>query len=268
MSDLTNWLKSHNCGGILSWSDQVTAAKLFNTTVHQVEETALKADILPARYERNQQLISTADQYRIFRSHITIVGLGGLGGFVIEELARLGVGSLTIIDPDRFVEHNLNRQLFATRETIDRPKVDVASERLAQINPAIAVKPIQVALSADNATSLLTGTEIVVDCLDSINDRLILSTSCSKLQIPLVHGAVAGWYGSVATQKAEDDLICRLYQHQQDQAGLENKLGTLVCTVAVVASLEVAEVLKIILKQKDNLCTRLLSVDLENFDWG
>ena len=82
-----------------------------------------------------------ADQLRLFRSRVAVIGCGGLGGYLIEQLARLGVGTLVLVDPDVFEEHNLNRQLLSSPAHLGIPKVDVARERVAAINPAVTVEP-------------------------------------------------------------------------------------------------------------------------------
>ena len=108
--------------GLFPWSAQNMAAERFACSHAEVEELALENGMLPARYQRNQKMISTAEQLLLFRSRIAVIGCGGLGGYVIEELARLGVGRIIAIDPDVFEEHNLNRQLLATPKTLGQGK--------------------------------------------------------------------------------------------------------------------------------------------------
>src|SRR5512136_1109406 len=124
MEKLRDFLRALSDGDLLSWHHQTFAATYFNMTFAQVERIALEIGLLPARYQRNRNTISVKEQLRLFRAHVAVIGCGGLGGYVIEELARLGVGRITAIDPDVFEEHNLNRQLFSSPENLGKPKVE------------------------------------------------------------------------------------------------------------------------------------------------
>ena len=147
-----------------------------------------------------------ADQLRLFRSQVGgVIGCGGLGGYLIGQLARLGVGTLVLVDPDVFEEHNLNRQLLSSPAHLGSAKVDVARERVAAINP-VTVEPHRTAFSRDNGRELLSGCSAVVDRLDNVLVRRDLAAVCRDLGVPLVHGAIAGWYGQVAVQLPGTDL--------------------------------------------------------------
>ena len=250
----------HAREGFLPWSLQVDAAERFGLTLGEIEEAALQINLLPLRYRRNQRTISTEQQLRLFRSRVAVVGCGGLGGYVVEELARLGLGRIVVIDPDVFEEHNLNRQLFSTVSDLGRPKVAVAAERVAEINPAVTVTPLMKAFSRERGGELLEGADIAVDALDSIPTRLELAAVCNELRIPLVHGSIAGWYGQVITQFNENSLQ-RIYEGSGEK-GIETELGNPSFTPAVVASLEAAEVCKILLGEGSPLRNRMLAIDL------
>jgi len=191
-----------------------------------------------------------------------VVGCGGLGGYVIEELARLGVGRIVVIDPDVFEEHNLNRQLLSSPDNLGRPKVEAASRRVAEINPAVTLVPVQAAFSRENGAGLLEGCRVAVDGLDTIKVRLELAGVCAGLGIPLVHGAIAGWYGHVATQFPGDETLQAIYGSWKSGKGVEESLGNPSFTPALVASLEVAEVCKLLVGQGTTLQGRQLVIDL------
>lgn len=260
MNRLHDYLLLHAREGFLPWSIQVDAAERFGLTLGEIEEAALQINLLPLRYRRNQRTISTEQQLRLFRSRVAVVGCGGLGGYVVEELARLGLGRIVVIDPDVFEEHNLNRQLFSTVADLGRPKVAVAAERVAEINPAVTVVPLMKAFSRERGGELLEGADTAVDALDSIPTRLELAAICNDLRIPLVHGSIAGWYGQVITQFHEDSLQ-KIYAGSGEK-GIETELGNPSFTPAVVASLEAAEVCKILLDEGSLLRNRMLAIDL------
>ncbi len=262
MDSLPIFLRDHAESQLLPWSRQVEAADHFGVALAQVEEIALERGILPARYQRNRQAIPVSDQLTMFRSSVAVIGCGGLGGYVVEELARLGVGRIVVIDPDVFEEHNLNRQLFSTPANLGYAKVEVAARRVREINPAVTLVPIQEAFSPANGTELLKGCQIVVDALDTIQVRLELAEVCSAMNIPLVHGAIAGWFGHVATQFPGDGTIQAIYGSWKEGKGVEQTLGNPSFTPAVVASLEVAEVCKLLIGQGTPLRGRQLVIDL------
>ena len=122
-------------GQLLSWVDQREMMSRFELDCAAAEVLILQGGYLPARYQRNQQMIPTKQQLRLFQSKVAVVGCGGLGGYILEELARLGVGQIVAIDPDVFEEHNLNRQLLSTIDSLGVAKTEAAVGRIAAINP-------------------------------------------------------------------------------------------------------------------------------------
>jgi molybdopterin/thiamine biosynthesis adenylyltransferase len=260
--DLAVYLRRSAEGAFLPWAAQLQAADTFGVTVALVEETALSLGLLPARYRRNQKTISTAAQLSLFRSRVAVIGCGGLGGFVIEELARLGVGEIRAVDFDVFEEHNLNRQILATFDTLGRAKAQEAAARAAKTNPAVRVIPVSQKFEALNSREILAGVDLVVDALDSIPVRLELEKACSALGITLVHGAICGWFGQVATVYPGDDTLHKIYGACPSEKGMEAELGNPSFTPAVVASLQAAEACKVILAQGNTLRHRVLFINL------
>ena len=262
MDTLPIFVRDHAEGHLLAWHREVEAAERFNVTLAQVEEVALERNILPSRYQRNRKALSVSDQLTLLRSSVAVIGCGGLGGYVIEELARLGVGRLVVIDPDVFEEHNLNRQLLCSPANLGTAKVDAAVRRVADINPAVSVTPERVAFSRKNGPELLAGSSVAVDALDNIPVRLELAETCARSGIPLVHGAIAGWYGHVATLMPGDTTLREIYASHGGERGIEQQLGNPSFTPAVVASLEVAETCKLLLGMGTPLRGRKLMIDL------
>jgi molybdopterin/thiamine biosynthesis adenylyltransferase len=262
MESLPIYVRDYADGQLLPWKRQVEAAERFGVTVAEVEEVALERGIMPARYQRNRTIINVSDQLTLFRSCVAVIGCGGLGGYVVEELARLGVGKIVVIDPDVFEEHNLNRQLYSAPANLETAKVAAAAKRIGEINPAVTLVPIQAAFSPENGAELLGGCQVVVDALDSIQVRLELADACTSMDIPLVHGAIAGWFGHVATQFPGEDTLRTIYHSWKGGKGVEQTLGNPSFTPAVVASLEVAEVCKLLLGQGTPLRGRQLTIDL------
>jgi molybdopterin/thiamine biosynthesis adenylyltransferase len=262
MTNLQVFLQERAQDGLLLWSDQVKAMQRFSLSCTGVDETCLEIGILPARYQRNRQMISVAQQLQLLRSKVAVIGCGGLGGYVIEELARLGVGRIIAIDPDVFEEHNLNRQMLSSMSALGQTKVKAAAERVQQINPAVSLQPLQLSFSASNGCGLLKDADVVVDAVDNIPTRLELAELCSEIGKPLVHGAIAGWYGHVTTIFPGESTLQKIYHQWRAGAGVESDLGNPSFTPALVASFEVAEVCKILLGEGRLLRNCMLSINL------
>jgi molybdopterin/thiamine biosynthesis adenylyltransferase len=262
MKQLDDFLTERAVDGLVGLACQSDASLHFDLSCAEVEAAILELGLCPARYQRNRQTISGAGQLTLLRSSVAVIGCGGLGGYVIEQLARLGVGRIDAIDPDVFEEHNLNRQLLATLSNLGQYKVNAAERRVGDLNPAVQLVPHPVAFSAANGRELLAGATVVVDALDNLATRFELVEICRELGIPLVHGAIAGWYGQVATQLAGADISGFLSGAEAGTKGVETRLGNPSFTPAVVASLQSAEVCKVILSLGGTACDRLLICNL------
>jgi molybdopterin/thiamine biosynthesis adenylyltransferase len=213
------------------------------------------------RYSRNQKSISEEDQSKLATSTVAIVGCGGLGGYVVEMLGRLGVGHIVAIDGDVFEESNLNRQILSDVESLGVKKAEKAAERMKRVNPLIEVIPVAERLNAENGKEILKGADVVVDALDNIETRLMLERLCEEMNIPLVHGAIGGWYGQVTTVLPGDRTLSRFYTGKASR-GIEQELGNPSFTPALVASIEVCETIKLLIKRGEVLSKKLLIIDL------
>ena len=213
------------------------------------------------RYLRNHDAISEAEQAILAQKRVLVVGCGGLGGYVIECLARIGVGYLRVVDGDVFDETNLNRQLLSSSMNLGRPKTLAAQQRIMAVNPLVAVEAFQTQLNAENAMELIAGCDVAVDALDNIHSRLLLQQAARTAGIPLVHGAVAGWIGQVCVIQPGEDLLNLLYPSSAETQGEEQETGTLSFTAALIASWQAAETVKLVLG-KQGLSGELLVLDL------
>ncbi|MCB2145705.1 MAG: HesA/MoeB/ThiF family protein, partial [Deltaproteobacteria bacterium] len=220
-------------------------------TGRMVELAALRQHILPDRYLRNRKTLSESDQIRLLESTVCIVGLGGLGGMVTETLARMGIGRFRLVDGDVFETHNLNRQLLSSTDRIGMPKADAAVMRLKTINPGLEAVATAAYLTPENADNVVGSCDLVVDCLDNIRSRFTLEAAARRAGIPMVSAAVAGISGHVTTIFPGDQGLENIYG-PKDQTkltkGAETQLGCLAPGVNLIASLECAEVLKVLLE--------------------
>ncbi len=266
VQEIISFLADQLLDGLLPFKAQAETADHFSLSLSEVEAIALSNGILPARYQRNRKLISIDQQLALLQSRVAVLGCGGLGGYIIEELARLGVGQIVAVDPDVFEEHNLNRQLFSTPDLLGEKKVVAAARRVAEVNPAITIQPIAESFKEGNGPEILQGVNVAADALDAVPVRLTLASVCDHLKIPLVHGAIAGWFGHLATQFPGDKTLERIYALKRAPQGIETALGNPSFTPAVVASMQVAEIVKIILKTGDSLRNQYLAIDLYHME--
>lgn len=230
-----------------------------------VEIAALRSGVIPCRYWRNIPALGVEGQLKLLNSRAAVVGAGGLGGYVVEILARLGVGTLIVIDGESFAEDNLNRQLFCRERDLGRMKAAVAAERAGEVNSAVAAIARAEFLGRRNASRLLGKSDVAVDALDRIDARLVLARAAARLGIPLVHGALGGFLGEVSTLFPGSAGLESLYGRGKGRPvrGAEAALGTPSPTPAVVGALQAVEVVKILTGRGTPLQGRLLYLELE-----
>jgi len=217
-------------------------------------------------FVRNLGSITAEQQQVLQRKQVAMIGCGGLGGYVIEALARIGVGRLHLFDPDSFSASNRNRQLNALQSTMGRNKAEVACERIASIHPFCQVRAFAADFRQVAEERAVFG-NAVVDCLDDIAARRDLAALCGRLDLPLIHGAVNGWCGQVGVQLPGHDLMGFLYPKRAGGNGKSPALSVLSFTVALVASLQAAETVKILLGLPSPLHSAWLHIDLKENDF-
>ena len=231
----------------------------------EIEIAALGAGVLPRRYLRSFGTVGIEGQVKLLNSTVAVIGLGGLGGGVVEGLARMGVGRIIVVDGDTFIDHNFNRQLLSKELAVGQSKTEAAKARVAEINAAVEVIAYTVYLSQENLTEILTGVDVVVDALDRLPTRLMLQEGVQRLGIPLVHGAIAGYMGQVMTIFPEDLGLYAFYGDGDVPAqGAEAELGCPAATPMMVSAWQLQEVLKILLETGELLRGRMLFMDAES----
>lgn len=138
-------------------------------------------------FSRTALLVGEAGLACLAAARVVVAGIGGVGSYAAEALARAGVGNLTLIDSDLVAASNINRQLHALSSTVGLPKVAVMAERLQQINPALVLTPCQMLITPDNVPELLLpGYDLVLDAIDSFSAKLALLQGCVEQQIAVI----------------------------------------------------------------------------------
>ena len=226
---------------LLEWARSIRLAPW------EAQLRALQANIIPERYLRNFHTLDIGEQIRLCESKVLICGCGGLGGVLINLLARAGVGFIRLMDGDVFAISNFNRQWFCETGSLGRPKVKVAAEHLQVINPFTQVHAVPENLTESNSTAAMQGIDLVLDALDNIEGRLLLAQAARHQGLPFIHAAVAGWLGQVATflpDSAKD--LTNVYGSRQNRDSAELSIGILGTTAAIIGSLQAAEAVRLL----------------------
>lgn len=136
---------------------------------------------------RTEYLIGKENVDKLKRAHIIVFGLGGVGSYTIEALARSGIGQLTLVDKDIVDITNINRQLIADTTTISKPKVDVAKERLLKINPDLKITTYQMFYDSTQVEEIFsTSYDYIIDAIDTVSSKLSLVEEAMKCHIPII----------------------------------------------------------------------------------
>ena len=194
------------------------------------------------RYSRNIPALSEAECIALQGKTVAVIGCGGLGGYLIEYLTRIGVGSIRCVDGDVFEESNLNRQLLSTPSLLGTSKAKSAANRIREISPQVQAQAFPVFLDASNARELIAGCDAVLDALDNISARKILAKACEAESIPYIYGAIHGWVAQVAIDMPGQKLIHKMYP---EGATFKDK-SSLSFTPGLCASLQTALCVKLL----------------------
>jgi molybdopterin-synthase adenylyltransferase len=248
---------------VISLKAALSIAQAQRIPAREVEIAALKQGITPWRYLRNTGTIGLDGQIKLLQSTVAVVGAGGLGGTIIELLARQGIGHIIIIDNDRFAEQNLNRQLMSTEKNLGDYKATAAAKRVKDINSAVTVTTFLKKLTKENAHRLLKDAKVVADGLDNLSSRFAVEKACRDLGIPYVYGTIAGFIGQLMTVFPEDTGLSCIYGHSDSlpEQGIEVKIGNPSATPAMIAAWQVQEIVKIITGVGKPLRNHLLILD-------
>lgn len=182
---------------------------------------------------RHEKLVGPLGIEQLKQAHIVVFGIGGVGGYVAEALARTFVGALTLVDCDDVDASNLNRQIVALNSTIGMPKVEVMRARILDINPKCEVTAKKIFIDTDNAPSLIEGATYAVDAVDNVTAKLAIITACQKAGVPAISamGAgnkLAGEFKVTDISKTSGDALARVMRRELRKRGIEHQ--KVVCT--------------------------------------
>ena len=194
------------------------------------------------RYARNLPALTREECALLGQKRVLVVGCGGLGGHIIDELARIGVGALRVVDGDVFEASNLNRQLLSQVPLLGGAKAGSAADHISRVNPDVSAEAIHAFLTEANAMELVAHCDIVMDALDNIPSRKILAAACEQAGIPYIYGAIQGWVAQAAISMPGDRLIEKLFPGEVE---IRDK-SVLSFTPALCASIQCALCVKLL----------------------
>lgn len=229
---------------------------------------------------RQMSIVSKSQQNKFKESKIAVIGCGGIGGSAIEMLARMGIGELIIVDKDQFDLSNLNRQVMSSLNCLSKDKVKVTKERIRSINPYLKITSFNEELTEDNVETIIGDSDIVIDALDNLITRIIISRYSEKKNIPFIHGAIHKTLGELTVFNREtktnyEEMFNLPSLNKPLNNETKDKLNSLTKNVPpvigpvpnIIGSLEAMEAYKIITKiGKVVLAPKLLTFDLLNYE--
>lgn len=202
------------------------------------------------RYSRQEQ-IDAWDQEKLTRAKVLMVGAGTLGNHIGIGLCGLGVGSIIIYDMDVLEEHNLNRQSLFTTDDVGKPKATILAKRLKERNPNIAITGVDEKVDEDNIDMLLIGIDIIIDALDNVKTRQVLSEAALMNNIPMVHGAISYNGGEVGVITRETACAGCIYGELDENAPCAAAPAGVVYTAQIIAGIMVEQIRKILMPLPD-----------------
>lgn len=218
------------------------------------------------RYSRQVMLeeIGYNGQIKLKEASVCVVGTGGLGNPVAIRLVAMGVGTIRIIDRDVIELSNLPRQIMFNDEDVGKVKVEAAAEKLRRLNRSCTVQAIGGSVNEYSAPDIVSGCDVVVDALDSVNARYALNKACVEASIPFVTGAAVGVTGQVFTVLPGKSACyyCMFPKLDEDSMPKCSIEGVHPSILSIVGGMEVAEAVKVILGQRPGFSEQMLHIDI------
>ncbi|HKP10674.1 MAG TPA: ThiF family adenylyltransferase, partial [Blastocatellia bacterium] len=209
-------------------------------------------------------------QARLNDARVVIVGCGALGAMQAETLARAGVGRLTLVDRDFVEESNLQRQImFEEADARERlPKAVAAARRIRRVNSDVDAEPLVADVNFENVEEIIAGADLVMDGTDNFETRYLINDACVRAGMPWIYGAAVGAYGLTMTVIPGETpcLRCVLEMMPEPGAGPTcDTAGVILPIIAVIASIQSAEAMKLLTGRRDQLHGSLIRVDVWDF---
>ena len=225
------------------------------------------------RYSRHILLddIGIEGQARICKSHVLIIGAGGLGSPAAMYLAAAGVGHITLVDHDTVDLTNLQRQIVHRSTSVGQPKVASAAQTLSDLNPTVTVTALAQRADATLLAQLLPTVDVVLDCCDNFATRQLVNAACVAYGTPLVWGAAIQFDGQISVYNPRDPLspcyACAFPPDSRFEEARCATMGVFAPLVGIIGSMQAAEALKLLCGVGQALSGRLLMLDGRSMEW-
>ena len=210
------------------------------------------------RYQRQITLLGEEGQESLRRARVLVAGVGGLGTIVAADLAAAGVGFLRLADNDRVELSNLNRQLLFRPDDIGREKSVAAMERLHILNPEIQVEGISQTIDNETINELVKDIDLIVDAMDNFATRFILNQAAFSRHLPMIHGAVRGFFGQATTLIPGNTGCLQCFFAGNPPGEIVPVIGA---TCGVIGSVQATETIKVLTGRGEPLANRLFFWD-------
>ena len=245
----------------MTHTSEISNTKLNQVDLSRKELEYYSRQIVLAELGYNAQL-------KLKNSKACLLGLGGLGSPAATQLAAIGVGHLRLVARDVVELANLHRQHLYGVDDIGYPKVEVAAERLQNLNPYIEIEPLPLYITEDNAEEIVEGMDVVIDCLDRMAPRYAINRACVKFGIPYIFGAAITTTGNVSTIIPGETacLECFYGNIDDDKLPTCGVVGVHPSLLAIIASIEVSEAIRILTGKQPRLANKLFHFDIEHVE--
>lgn len=223
------------------------------------------------RYSRQIMLpqIDIGGQQKLLASRVLLFGVGGIGSPAAMYLVSSGVGSLTLVDPDRVDASNLQRQIIYCSDNVGDEKVEAANQALTSLNAQTTVRTINAALTGTRLRQEVAKADLVLDATDNFAARFSINEACVNTRTPLVVGAAIRFEGQVMVFPMRDTSACYgcLYPDQGELEESCAQTGILGSVAGLIGCIQATEAIKLLLDTGGTLADRILLVDALNMEW-
>tara|TARA_B100001245_G_C22862161_1_gene414569 strand:+ start:75 stop:1190 length:1116 start_codon:yes stop_codon:yes gene_type:complete len=223
------------------------------------------------RYSRQIVMdeIGFEGQQKLKNARITVIGIGGLGSPITQQLVAMGIGTIRIVDRDVVEVSNLHRQVLYGDKDVGLSKAEAAHDRLKRINPQVKVEPLTLSINDDTVDEVISDSDVVIDGLDSVSARYSINRACVRLNIPYVFGSAIVTTGS-STSIIPGKTPClecfqpSLKDEEMPKCGTEGVHPSILTTIS---SVQVSEAVRIIIGKEPNLANKLFLADISDLNY-
>lgn len=209
------------------------------------------------------------DLLRLFDASVLVIGAGGLGSPLLLYLVAAGVGEIGIVENDVIELHNLQRQILYSLDDIGKEKVKIAQKRLKSLNPDCNIIEYNTKWNSEMADSMSRCYDIIVDCTDNYDSRILSNAYSKRKNIPFVFGAINGWEGQVSIFNGKEGKdYCETFGIDQKNISDIQPVGVLGASASTIGGIMSSEVIKLILGKGQTLSGKLLHVNLFYNQWN